>query len=162
MSREPFSDRDKLLAILRDIVSAGDSRVEALQAIADTLRQYGSNRWVGLYDVDSAAGMVKNIVWSGPGAPACPTFPSTKGLTASAIASRKSINVGDVTGDPRYLTAFGSTRSEIIVPVMDRAGRDVVGTIDVESETPNAFSEDVQKLLEACADAIRPLWELTS
>jgi len=69
------------------------------------------------------------------------------------------VNVGNVTADPRYLTAFGTTRSEIIVPVFDRAGENVVGTIDVESEKPNAFpEEEVQTLLEACSKVIRPLW----
>ena len=66
--------------------------------------------------------------------------------------------VGDVAADPRYLTAFGTTRSEIIVPVFGGAGGNVVGTIDVESEKPNAFSEDVQAFLEACSTVIRPLW----
>jgi putative methionine-R-sulfoxide reductase with GAF domain len=42
--------------------------------------------------------------------------------------------------------------------VFDRASENVVGTIDVESEKPNAFSEEVQTLLEACSKVIRPLW----
>jgi putative methionine-R-sulfoxide reductase with GAF domain len=66
---------------------------------------------------------------------------------------------GDVSADPRYLTAFGTTPSEIIVPVFDRAGKVVVGTIDVESEEPNAFSKDIQDLLQNCSAAIRPLWD---
>ena len=99
-----------------------------------------------------------NIVWSGPGAPENPKFPVTKGLTGAAISARKTLDVGDVAADPRYLTAFGTTRSEIIVPVFDGAGENVVGTIDVESHKPNAFSEDVQALLEGCATVIRPLW----
>jgi putative methionine-R-sulfoxide reductase with GAF domain len=56
--------------------------------------------------------------------------------------------------DPRYLTAFGSTRSEIIVPVVDRAGRRVVGTIDVESEKVDAFSEEDRAALERCAAVV--------
>jgi len=32
--------------------------------------------------------------------------------------------------------------------------------IDVESQEPNAFSKDVQDLLQACSGVIRPLWEL--
>src|SRR6516165_6424868 len=42
----------------------------------------------------------------------------------------------NVASDPRYLRAFGSTRSQIIVPVFDEA-RETVGTIDVESEEPH-------------------------
>jgi len=103
---------------------------------------------------------VRNVSWSGPGEPEHPTFPLTKGLTSTAVAQRRIVNVGDVSADPRYLTAFGSTRSEIIVPVLDRTLTRVVGTIDVESEESNAFSKDVEDLLAACAHTIRPLWEL--
>ncbi len=140
------------------LVSTARDGVAALQSVAELLRSSGRYRWVGLYEVDSAVGTVTNVVWSGPGAPQYPTFPITKGLTGSAISTRKTVNVADVTADPRYLTAFGTTRSEIIVPVFDWAGENVVGTIDVESEKPNAFPEEVQTLLEACSKVIRPLW----
>jgi len=113
---------------------------------------------VGLYEVDRAAGTVTNIVWSGPGAPEYPAFPIAMGLTGAAISARKTVKVGDVTTDPRYLTAFGTTRSEILVPVLDVAGKNVLGTIDVESERPNAFSEEVRVLLETCSNVIRLLW----
>jgi putative methionine-R-sulfoxide reductase with GAF domain len=65
-----------------------------------------------------------------------------------------------MTKAPDYLTALGNTKSEIIVPVFDAQGLAVVGTIDVESETPNAFSPETQKLLEECAAVIQPLWTM--
>jgi L-methionine (R)-S-oxide reductase len=76
---------------------------------------------------------IVNLAFDGLGVPAHPRFPVTQGLSGAAVASGKTVVVGDVSKDPRYLKAFGSTRSEIIVPVVDRAGRKVVGTIDVES-----------------------------
>lgn len=76
----------------------------------------------------------------------------------SCHANSERASRGDVSADPRYLTAFGSTRSEIIVPVLDAEANNVVGTIDVESEEQNAFSKDVQDLLESCSAVIRPLW----
>jgi len=151
-------DPDMLMRDLGVLVSTARDRVAALQSVAELLRSSGRYRWVGLYDVDRPEGTVTNIVWSGPGAPEYPTFPITKGLTGSAISTRKTVNVGNVTADPRYLTAFSTTRSEIIVPVFDRASENVVGTIDVESEKPNAFPKDMQALLEACSKVIRPLW----
>jgi putative methionine-R-sulfoxide reductase with GAF domain len=150
--------RDKLLIELQKLVSAPADRVATLQGVAKLLRSSGNYRWVGLYDVDRAAGTVTNVVWSGPAAPEHPVFPINKGLTGAAISSGKTVNVGNVRADPRYLTAFGTTRSEIIVPVFDGVGENVVGTIDVESEKLNAFSEEVQALLENCASVIRPLW----
>jgi GAF domain-containing protein len=154
-----MSTRDTdLLEELRKIVADDSSRMEKLQQIAALIRNSGSYRWVGLYDVDRQAGEVVNLVWDGPGAPEYPTFPIGKGLTGSAIQESKVINVGDVVADPRYLTAFGSTRSEIIVPIFNGQRDQVVGTIDVESARVNAFDENTASLLIDCADAIAPLW----
>ncbi len=151
------ANAQKLISDLHAVVSMRRDRVACLQQIADLLKSAGNYRWVGLYDVDHAAGLVKNIVWSGPEAPSYPVFPLTKGLTGSAIAFGKTVNVGDVASDPRYLTALGSTRSEIIVPILDQSGK-VVGTLDVESSSENAFNAATQSLLELCSKTIQPLW----
>jgi L-methionine (R)-S-oxide reductase len=153
-----LAHHEQLLSELRRIVSNGRDRMASLQQVADTLKNACNYRWVGLYDVDHANGQVSNIVWSGQGAPEHPTFLLTKGLTSAAVSGRKTINIGDVTADPRYLTAFGTTRSEIIVPIFNRSDESVVGTIDVESDKQNAFSSDAQDFLEACSDEIRSLW----
>ena len=134
-------------------------RSTALLQVASMVRRSANYRWVGLYDVDHRAGKVVNIVWSGPGAPEYPVFPISKGLTGVAISERRTINVADVTADPRYLMAFGTTRSEIIVPVFDDRNERVIGTIDIESAEPNAFPAEVQEVLEACCRAIQPLWK---
>jgi putative methionine-R-sulfoxide reductase with GAF domain len=147
-----------LMRELEDAIARGGERKEMLWEVADAIRRAGGYRWLGLYDVDHAAGMVTNIVWSGPGAPAHPTFPLTLGLTGSAIAEKRLINVADVTRDPRYVAAFSSTRSEMIVPIFDGEGREVIGTIDVESAQVNAFDAAAQELLRECARVIQPLW----
>jgi GAF domain-containing protein len=149
------TNQNQLLTRLLSIaVQAAQDHDAVRQQIADLIRADGTYRWVGLYRVDYAEGFVRNLAWSGPGAPEYPTFPITKGLTAAAIAGCETINVGDVAADPRYLTAFGSTRSEIIIPIFNRERSQVVGTIDVESEQPNAFNQEIQSQLEACAQAI--------
>jgi putative methionine-R-sulfoxide reductase with GAF domain len=150
---------DRFLDELRKIASSSKERKESFQELADFLREFGKFRWVGLYDVEHAEGLVKNIAWSGEGAPEYPVFPLTKGLTSSAISFRRTINVGDVASDPRYLTALGSTRSEIIVPVLDATGGTVIGTIDVESEKENAFDAATQSLLESAANTLGPYWK---
>src|SRR5215467_15726786 len=107
-----MADRDVLVAILERIVSSKANRVVVLQAVADTIRHIGVYRWVGLYDVDHAAGVVRNVAFSGPGAPEYPQFPINKGLTGAAIVEKHTINVGNVAADARYLTAFVSTQAE--------------------------------------------------
>jgi GAF domain-containing protein len=149
---------NKLLDELREILAAHTDRATKAARITEAIRAAGSYRWVGLYDVDMQRGLVSNIAWSGPAAPVYPTFPVTKGLTSRAIAEKRTINVGDVANDPNYLTALDSTRSELIVPVLDHAGA-VVGTIDVESERPHAFDPATQALLEGCAQMLTKFWE---
>jgi L-methionine (R)-S-oxide reductase len=148
---------EALLSQISEIVAKWGPRLERLQQVAAALRQSAGYRWVGLYEVDASRGEVRNLVWDGPAAPEYPIFPITKGLTSNAIAKKKTVNVGDVGADPRYLTALGSTRSEIIVPISNDQG-DVVGTIDVESERSNAFDQSTERLLEDCAVLLRPLF----
>ena len=143
---------------LKSILALREDRTAKATRAAEAIRVAGPYRWVGIYDVSLLRDLVSNIAWSGPAAPAHPVFPMTNGLTSRAIAQKRTINVGDVAGDPGYLTALDSTRSEIIVPVfLDNTG-DVAGTLDVESERLNAFDSTAQALLEACACILANLW----
>jgi len=48
------------------------------------------------------------------------------------------------------LAALATTKAELIVPILN-AGRDLVlGTIDLESESLNAFDAATEALLEKC------------
>lgn len=142
---------------IRAIAGGSDDRVVKAQRLAETIQKLGGYRWVGIYDV--SARVVSIISWSGPGAPEFPTFPASKGLTSVAIASKQPVIVGDVRTDERYLTAFGNTLSEVIVPVLSPDGR-VIGTVDVESEKANAFGESDQKMIEQCIQAGITIWLL--
>ncbi len=123
--------------------------------IAAAVREHGGHRWVGVYEVTDAE--VCLLGYAGPGAPAHPRFPRTRGLTATAVATGTTVVVDDVRADSRYLTAFGTTRSEMIVPVLTDDGR-VVGTIDVESDAVAAFGPAARAVVERCAAAMRGLY----
>ena len=167
-----MSGEQEVLKRIREIAAANGDRTERARKLAEAIRNLGNYRWTGVYDVGSK--MVSIIAYSiaasrtspggafagadGPAAPAYPKFPITKGLTGAAIRDKATVVVGDVRTDPRYLTAFGSTLSEIIVPVLDPKSMAVIGTIDVESMYSNAFSADDQHVLEECARAALPLW----
>ena len=143
---------------IRSIAAGSDNRAERAKRLAELIRKLGEYRWVGVYDV--GAEQVSIIAWSGPGAPEYPSFAVSKGLTGAAIQQKKAVVVGDVRNDPRYLTVFGSTLSEIIVPVLAPGEERVIGTVDVESEQANAFSARDQQMIEQCAQAALPLWLL--
>jgi putative methionine-R-sulfoxide reductase with GAF domain len=141
---------------IQRIVAADLSRQHRAKALAEFIRSLRSYRWVGIYEVGPES--VSAIAWSGPAAPAYPVFSVTSGLPSAAIHGKKTIVVGDVRTDPRYLTALGNTLSEMIVPVFDSKGHHVIGTIDVESESVNAFSYDQAAECEEFARLALPLW----
>ena len=149
---------DNMLNQIRSTAASGGDRAERAKCLAELIRKLGDYRWVGVYDV--GAENVSIIAWSGSSAPEHPTFPVNKGLTGAAVREKRAIVVGDVRNDPRYLTLFGTTLSEIIVPVFAPGEQRVIGTIDVESEQANAFSSRDQQLIEQCAQAALPLWLL--
>jgi len=59
-----------LLKDLEKLTSEAGDRAPLLQRVPDLLKGRGNYHWVGLYDVNRAAGVMANIVWSGPGAAA--------------------------------------------------------------------------------------------
>jgi GAF domain-containing protein len=149
---------DNTLNRIRAAAASGGDRAERAKRLAELIGQLGDYRWVGVYDVD--AENVTIIAWSGPGAPEYPTFPVSQGLTGVAIREKKPVVVGDVRNDPRYLTAFGTTLSEIIVPVLAPGEDRVIGTVDVESDQANAFGPRDQQMIEQCVQAALSLWLL--
>jgi len=70
----------------------------------------------------------------------------------------KTVIANDIEKDEDYLLTFTDTKSEIVVPVFDKNSKQIIGTIDVESETINAFGDEDVKFLEDCAKKISELW----
>ena len=130
---------------------AGGCSRKQMKQVVEMIRAARNYRWVGVYKI------VKDdfVILSGTGdePPAYPRFPITQGLCATALDSGKPVIVGDVRRDPRYLPTFHTTRSEIIVPMVNDRRR-VVGMLDAESEKVNAFDQEDRQFLERAAGLI--------
>ena len=145
--------RTDVVARLASVAERRD--VAAWNEAATLIRDAGEYRWVGLYEVTATD--IGAIAWTGTVAPAFPRFPRDKGLNGVAVATKQPVISQDVASDPRYLTAFATTGSEAIFPVVSETG-EVIGTIDVESDRVHAFSPADEAFLCACAAAISGLW----
>ena len=141
---------------LCNLASAATDRAGRARDAAELIRTARGFHWVGLYDVTLTE--IAAIGWTGADAPAFPRFPITRGLNGAAVASRQHVIVQDVTRDPRYLTTFGSTRAEAIFVVAAPTDGRIIGTIDVESDRPNAFTPEDETFLRSCAEALVSLW----
>src|SRR5688572_11941507 len=118
------------LAQIESIHSTTRPRTAQAAALAHLIQSLGPYRSIRVYDV--GLDLVSIIAHTGD-PPAHPSFPMTQGLTSAAIRERRTVCVNDVRTDPRYLTAFGSTLSEMIIPVLDADDARVLGTLDIES-----------------------------
>jgi GAF domain-containing protein len=145
---EATSTACKKLQEIGAFVLAGARKPEQLCEMAEMIRAACDYRWVGIYKI--VRGDFVIVAKTGKCPPAYPRFPVTQGLSAAAVESKQAVMVSDVHKDPRYLPTFGSTNSEIVVPVMAESGK-VVGLIDVESEKLDAFTESDRDFLEHVA-----------
>jgi L-methionine (R)-S-oxide reductase len=114
-----------------------------VEALAEAFEHY---QWTGVYLVDGD-GLVLGPYVGLPTAHTRITFGT--GICGAAAAERTTIIVDDVTQDSRYLACSLTTRSEIVVPILD--GSRVVGEIDVDSDRPAAFGDADQAYLEEVA-----------
>jgi GAF domain-containing protein len=138
----------KKLQELGAFVLAGAKGPNHLCTMAEMIRAACDYRFVGIYKI--VRGEFVIVAKTGECPPAYPRFPITQGLAGAAVEAKQAVMVADVHKDPRYLPTFGSTQSEIVVPVITESQK-VVGLIDVESEKLNAFSENDRDFLEHAA-----------
>jgi L-methionine (R)-S-oxide reductase len=134
--------------VLAEIEHAGDLQ-EIVDLLHDKVDQYS---WVGIYLVEG-----DDLVlgpWKGPQATAHVRIRIGQGICGAAASSGETEIVDDVNADPRYLSCFASTRSEIVVPI-SHEGR-VVGEIDVDSDDPAAFDAGDRSFLERVAEIVAP------
>lgn len=128
-----------------------EAPARVVEYLSDRFSHYD---WVGIYWVEG-----RDLVlgpWKGPEATEHTRIPIGTGVCGAAAASGRTEIVPDVRADARYLACFASTRSEIVVPI--RAGGRVIGEIDIDGRTLDAFGPADQEFLEAVAALLAMLW----
>jgi L-methionine (R)-S-oxide reductase len=139
-----------------EILTSGEDRAKKAKLAAEKIRLAGKYAWVGLYDVKEKE--ISIISYGGKTEPAFTSFPKDKGLNGRAVTRKQTVVVNDIEKDEDYLLTFCKTKSEMIVPVYDASHQTIVGTIDVEGENKDVFSEKDVQFLEDCAKKIGALW----
>jgi L-methionine (R)-S-oxide reductase len=128
---------------------ADDVLRSVVELLADRFPHYS---WVGIYFVEGDELVLGP--WNGPQATDHVRIPVGQGICGAAAASGRTEIVDDVNADPRYLSCFPSTRSEIVVPISFQGK--VVGEIDIDSDEPAAFGQEDRVFLERVATLISP------
>jgi GAF domain-containing protein len=107
--------------------------------------------WTGFYRLQDG----QLVVGPYQGPLACAVLPGPDGVCWAGVRRGESVVVPDVHAFPGHVACDARSRSEIVVPVPDAAGR-FVGVLDVDSDRPNAFSETDREGLERIVRMVFP------
>lgn len=139
-------DYEALAARIRALTE-GERDVVALMATLACEIHHSDARfdWTGFYRV-TEPGMLK----IGPyqGGHGCLVIPFARGVCGAAARTGQVQLVPDVEAFPGHIACAASTRSELVLPVFDAAGA-VIGVLDIDSDRPDAFTEEDAGALEA-------------
>lgn len=137
-----------LISQLRALIQGESNRVSVLANATALLKQTFPERffWVGFYMV--ADGELQ----LGPfqGTVACYHIGKGRGVCGTAWAEQRTLIVPDVEQFPGHIACSSESRSEIVVPLIGK-DNNVVGVLDIDSTTLNAFDETDQLYLEQTA-----------
>ena len=125
----------------RDILALthGETDTVALMAtlVCEVHHRHPLSDWTGFYRV-----VAPELLKIGPyqGGHGCLVIPFSRGVCGACARSGKVLNVPDVDAFPDHIACASSTRSELVLPVWNGAGR-LLGVLDIDSDTPAAFTK---------------------
>lgn len=104
--------------------------------------------WTGFYRV-----VAEETLAVGPyqGSHGCLRIEFSRGVCGAAARTRTIQRVPDVEEFPGHIACSSSTRSEIVVPILT-PDDELLGVLDVDSDTPDAFDEIDESELAAIAE----------
>jgi GAF domain-containing protein len=137
-------ERYKLLTAQIDSLIAGETDSVAMMAnVCADIQETMGFFWTGFYRV------VGDELLLGPfqGPVACMHIGFGRGVCGTAWKQRETIVVPDVEQFPGHIACSSLSRSEIVVPVFDKAG-EVVAVLDIDSKELATFDDTDREYLE--------------
>jgi L-methionine (R)-S-oxide reductase len=125
-----------------EALSVGERLEQICELLRSSIRYYD---WVGFYFHEDATQTLKLRAFAGE-----PTdhtiIPFGKGICGQVALSNENFIVPDVSAQDNYIACSLTVKSEIVIPLF-KNGKNI-GQIDIDSHTPDPFTENDVKLLE--------------
>lgn len=136
MAHVNYSELAQVIASLTE----GERDEVALMATLACEVHHSDDRfdWTGFYRVTEP-----ELLKIGPyqGGHGCLQIPFSRGVCGAAARTGDVQLVPDVDAFPGHIACASSTRSELVLPVWNRAGH-LIAVFDVDSDKPDAFTQD--------------------
>ena len=140
-----------MLATTIAALTEGETDAVALMATVTCEVHHADDRfdWTGFYRV-----VAPELLKIGPyqGGHGCLVIPFSRGVCGACARTGEVQLVPDVDAFPDHIACASSTRSELVLPVRDGAGR-LIAVFDIDSDRPDSFTQTDAEALQAILDA---------
>ncbi|MEM9077420.1 MAG: GAF domain-containing protein [Bacteroidota bacterium] len=137
---------DALKPQVTEILSHEESVENRLQFICDLLRkEVKYYDWVGFYFKNGDKEELKLGPYAGESTDHT-IIPFGKGICGQVAVSNENFVVPDVAAQDNYIACSITVKSEIVIPLFKNGEN--IGQIDIDSDTPDPFSEEDERFLE--------------
>ena len=135
MMQIDYSETGKVIAALTE----GEDDPVALMATVVCELHHADDRfdWTGFYRVTGPQMLKIGPYQGGHG---CLQIPFARGVCGAAARTREVQLVDDVDAFPGHIACATSTRSEIVLPVLNADG-ELIAVLDIDSDRPSAFTQ---------------------
>ncbi|MDD4820010.1 MAG: GAF domain-containing protein [Flavobacteriales bacterium] len=142
-----------LFGEIKSVVDSGMDTDDILRFVCQILRDGVPHfDWVGFYKYNEEERKLYLGAYSGDETEHT-VISYGHGVCGQVAQSGEKLIVPDVTAEQNYIACSLTVKSEAVVPVV-RSGK-AIAQIDVDSDTPDAFSAEDIELLEGTADEIK-------
>lgn len=139
---------ENLLPQIKALVEGETDMIANMANIAACLEDTFHFWWVGFYRV------IDDMLVLGPfqGPLACTRIRKGKGVCGTAWQNAETVVVPDVDAFPGHIACSSLTKSEIVVPIINKGA--VVAVLDIDSEKLDNFDAIDRKFLEEIASVL--------
>jgi GAF domain-containing protein len=124
------------------LISTETDAVANMANVASALKYTFGFFWVGFYMVKEG----ELVLGPFQGPIACTRIRKGRGVCGAAWEQSKTLVVADVDAFPGHIACSSDSKSEIVVPIYK--GNEVIGVLDVDSDTLDSFDAIDQEYLE--------------
>jgi GAF domain-containing protein len=141
---------EEVVAAIRSLLENESDWVAAMATtVCELHHAFDYYDWTGFYRAVENEMLIIGPYQGGHG---CLRIPFTQGVCGAAAREGRTQLVPDVDAFPGHIACSSTTRSEIVVPVTTPGGN-LLAVLDVDSDTPDAFTEVDRRFLESiCRD----------
>jgi GAF domain-containing protein len=128
---------EAIAAQIDSVLDGVDDPVTAMATTSCLLHHGFGFLWTGFYRV-----VAPSLLRVGPyqGALGCLEIAFGRGVCGTAASERRTVIVPDVNAFPGHIACDSRSKSEIVVPVVDKSGA-LVAVLDVDSDREATFDE---------------------